>query len=168
MSVAGLALPAWLLLAVHAADSVPTAELARRESAAWRLIATLQSPFCPGVTLESCPSWSADSLRTEIRQRMARGESPEHIRTELVRDFGQSVLGEPTWQGFDVLGWVGPAALLLLSGGVLLAALRCRDHSTLTAIQCGQPEFVPPMPGLAAEERAKLEAWLADELRWHA
>jgi cytochrome c-type biogenesis protein CcmH len=164
VSVTGLALQVWLLLAAQAPDSVPAAELARREHAAWRLIATLQSPFCPGLTLESCPSWYADSLRTEIRQRMARGESSERMRIELAREFGQRVLGEPTWEGFDVVGWVGPWLLLLLSGGVLLAVLRRRGSSVPAPTFLGRPDFVPSITPLSEEERATLEGRLTEEL----
>jgi len=139
------------------------ATLAARETAAWRLIASLQSPFCPGLTLESCPSWYADSLRTVIRERMARGEPAERIRAELARDFGQRVLGEPTWEGIDVTAWIGPAVLILLGAAGLTVAIR-RERISGAVPARGRPEYVPPMPDLSPAERARLEAALAREL----
>jgi cytochrome c-type biogenesis protein CcmH/NrfF len=146
------------------ADSVSADLLQQRETAAWRLIATLQSPFCPGLTLESCPSWYADSLRTEIRQRMARGESAARIRAELARDFGQQILGEPSWHGFDVTGWIGPAVVMTLSAALLALRLRCRAVAPATAVLRGRPDLELLPPTLAPEERARLEEDLAREL----
>jgi cytochrome c-type biogenesis protein CcmH/NrfF len=151
-------------MAAPPGDSIPAGLLQQRESAAWRLIATLQSPFCPGLTLESCPSWYADSLRTVIRERMARGEPAERIRAELARDFGQRVLGEPTWQGFDVSGWLGPGVVVTASAVLLTLTLRRHARESPVAQTRGRPEFVPPMPELPAVERARLEAALEREL----
>jgi cytochrome c-type biogenesis protein CcmH len=164
-------IPAGLLIlrvAMAAAQS-PTgpdpATLAARETSAWRLIASLQSPFCPGLTLDSCPSWYADSLRTEIRQRMAAGESPEAIRDQLARDFGQRILGEPTWRGFDVLGWIGPGVLLLLGGSVLAMVVRQRGRRTPSPAAVVRPEYVPALVDIPPSERARLEQQLQAELR---
>ncbi len=136
--------------------------LAGRERAAWRLIASLQSPYCPGLTLESCPSWYADSLRGVIRQRMAAGESPGRIRSELAAEFGQAILGEPSWQGFDVLGWVGPAALILGTMAGLTLLLRRRHREMRLAVPGAAPS--PAIASIDAVERARLEAVLARAL----
>ncbi len=154
-----------LLFSPAARDSVAGELLAARETAAWRLIASLQSPFCPGLTLESCPSWYADSLRTVIRQRMAAGESPVTLREQLARDFGQRVLGEPTWRGFDVLGWIGPGAALLVAGLVLAAVLRRRGRTPPTAANTVRPDYVPVLIEIPPAERARLEQQLLVELK---
>lgn len=159
-----LALRVAMAAAQAPADPDP-ATLAARETAAWRLIASLQSPFCPGLTLDSCPSWYADSLRTEIRQRMAAGESPEAIRARLARDFGQRVLGEPTWRGFDVLGWVGPGIVLLLAGAGLAIVVRQRSRSVPSPAAVVRPDYLPLVVEIPPSERARLEAQLQEELR---
>ncbi len=132
--------------------------------AATALIESLQSPFCPGLTLSACPSWHADTLRQSLRQRVLAGESPPALRREMAARYGQYVLGEPTWHGFDVLGWVGPGALLLLAGGTLWMLLRRRRAQPPAALR-GRPEHAPPIVALDAEEQARLEARLAAELR---
>lgn len=151
-----------LLAGPLAAQSPDADALASRETAAWKLIASLQSPFCPGLTLESCPSWYADSLRSVIRKRMAAGESPETIRTELAAEFGQRVLGEPTWQGFDVLGWVGPAVLIL--GTMLGLALLLRRRHQATQVAAPAPAGPADSLPMTGAERSRLEAVLAREL----
>jgi cytochrome c-type biogenesis protein CcmH len=153
--------PALVAGALAGQTPAPAADLlAVRESAAWKLIASLQSPYCPGLTLESCPSWYADSLRGVIRKRMATGEAPERIRQELAAKFGQRVLGEPTWQGFDVLGWMGPAVLI---GGTMAGlALLLRRRQRTASETDGVP--TPAIAPIGTEERARLEALLAREL----
>jgi cytochrome c-type biogenesis protein CcmH len=153
------------MAAAQAPVTLDPATAAARESAAWRLIASLQSPFCPGLTLESCPSWYADSLRTEIRQRMAAGESPAAIRAQLARDFGQRVLGEPTWRGFDVLGWIGPGVLLLLGGAALARVVRQRGRRVPAPAAVVRPDYVPELVEIPLEERARLERQLLVELK---
>jgi cytochrome c-type biogenesis protein CcmH len=146
--------------------AAPDADLlARRESEAWRLMASLQSPYCPGLTLESCPSWYADSLRGVIREQMAAGESPERIRSELAEEFGQRILGEPTWQGFDLVGWVGPGVLIGLTMLTLGLVLRRREKVRAEPLTTGRAGLVPPLPELPPVERARLEAVLERELR---
>ncbi|HUL70106.1 MAG TPA: cytochrome c-type biogenesis protein CcmH [Gemmatimonadales bacterium] len=135
--------------------------LSQRESEAWRLIARLQSPFCPGLTLEACPSWQAETLRTTIRRRMAQGESTDRIRGDLVATFGQRILGEPTWDGFDVFGWLLPGVLLLLCSVALMAWFRGRHRG----IERGGGEpLTAPLEHLATAERVRLEELLRREL----
>ena len=95
-----------------------------REFDAEALIQELQSPFCPGLNLMSCPSPQAADLREELRSRIASGESQEALRVDLVRRFGQGVLGLPTWSGFDVLAWVTPGVALFVAAGLLVRRLR--------------------------------------------
>lgn len=156
-----------LLLVVGALLAAPPApspaRLAERQQAASALIASLQSPFCPGLSLPACPSWHADTLRQSLRQRVLSGEAPELLRREMAARYGQYVLGEPSWSGFDVLGWVGPGILLLLGGAALVLGLR-RQRPPPPALR-GRPDYVPPMPAIPEEERRRLEQRLLAELR---
>ena len=120
-----LTLSAVLALLAQAPTAAPDpAQAAARQRTATELIGSLQSPFCPGLTLPACPSWHADTLRRALRRRILGGEDPGRLRREMAARYGQYVLGEPTWQGFDVIGWLGPGALLLLGGVTLALVLR--------------------------------------------
>ena len=61
---------------------------------AQRLFGDLMSPFCPGLTLATCPSPGADSLRRDIRTRLALGESPRAIRAAYAATWGEEILGD--------------------------------------------------------------------------
>ena len=161
-----LTLSAVLALLAQAPTAAPEpAQAAARQRTATELIGSLQSPFCPGLTLPACPSWHADTLRRALRRRILGGEDPGRLRREMAARYGQYVLGEPTWQGFDVIGWLGPGALLLLGGVTLALVLRRYAGRPASAEQRGRPDYVPPLEPLAAEDRARLEQRLQEELR---
>ena len=87
----------------------------------------LLSPYCPGLSLASCPSPQADSLRKAIAVRFANGETPEAITSSLVVDFGPSIRGSPTMDGFGAAAFIAP--VLLLVGGALVAQRWLRRHT---------------------------------------
>ncbi len=66
----------------------------------------------------------AGDLRSEIRQRIAAGEEPEHIRQWLIERYGDWISYEPT---ADPILWpLWGLPLLLLAGGGVLALGRIR------------------------------------------
>ena len=158
-------IPALLLTtALLQAAPLDTANADLRATAAERrvaaeLIASLQSPFCPGLTLPACPSWHADTLRRSLRRRVYAGESPAALRREMASRYGQAILGEPSWQGFDVLGWVGTGVLLL--AGIVGVVVFLRRKPPVTTPASPVP---PPLPSPGSED-ARLVAQLAEELR---
>jgi len=72
------------------------------------------SPFCPGLTLETCPSPSADSLRQVIIARVQRGDGRASIEADLERDFGSAIRSTPKAEGFGLIGWAAPGLFLLI------------------------------------------------------
>jgi cytochrome c-type biogenesis protein CcmH/NrfF len=100
----------------------------RDDTRAQRLFAELMSPFCPGLTLATCPSEGADSLRNDIRQRLDRGESPSTIRAAYASAWGENILGAPPLRRWGAVLWLAPAAAALLGAAVLGSWLRsqCR------------------------------------------
>lgn len=90
------------------------------DTRAQRLFGELMSPFCPGLTLATCPSAGADSLRQDIRLRLALGQSSRAIRETYAATWGEEILGAPRWRGWGIVLWVMPAVALAV--GVLLLA----------------------------------------------
>ena len=82
----------------------------------------VMSPFCPGLTLEECPSSEGAQLRQKIDRRIASGATNRQIDSWLVREYGESVLAKPP----GALSWAVPAALVLLGLVSLLFILSGR------------------------------------------
>jgi len=128
----------WLAALVLAAaapavaqDTMPPAPYAyqqladpKLEAKAEGLMETLRCLTCQGQSIADSDASMAGDMRSEIRQRIAAGESPEHIRQWLIGRYGEYISYKPqvtrtTWPLFVV-----PAVLLLLA--VLIAARRLR------------------------------------------
>jgi cytochrome c-type biogenesis protein CcmH len=91
-----------------------------------KLLGTLMSPFCPGLTLATCPSVYAETLRVSVRQRLDAGETPDAIEESLVAAFGESIRGAPRAAGLGLVLWALPAIVLGAGGIVVLLWLRTR------------------------------------------
>ena len=84
------------------------------------------SPFCPGLTLQACPSPSADSLRRDIVARVRAGEPRDVILGRMYTEFGSAVRGAPEVSGFGLVAWVAPAVVVVLGFVMLTRWLRRR------------------------------------------
>jgi len=114
----------------------------------------IMSPFCPGQTLSNCGSGDANLLRSQIRQRLADGETPDEIIDSIVEKYGVSVLAEPPKEGFARLAWIGPFALLAV--GLVMVVVYLRRH-TAREDDVEEPGEIDP------DARARVEA----ELKTH-
>jgi cytochrome c-type biogenesis protein CcmH/NrfF len=115
----GIAVAAAPLFATPAAaqSDVPVdSELSRR---AHRYSEGVMSPFCPGRTLNDCPSPNAAALREWIKGKMRLGLSDTDIMNELVATYGKSIIAVPRNRTESTL----PVLLLLCGLGVLGFAL---------------------------------------------
>lgn len=111
-----------LLLACLAASPALAQEDREMEIArsAHEISRDLMSPYCPGRTLEACPSPDALVVREEIRAALRAGEPAESIRARIEARFGQAVVGLPG----SALGRALPVLLLVAGAGALFYALR--------------------------------------------
>ena len=81
------------------------------------LEAELVCPTCK-TTLDQSDAPVARRMKEIIRERIAAGADESQIKAELVAQFGPAVLAEPPKEGFDLLAWALPLALL--GGGALV------------------------------------------------
>ncbi|MGD9810176.1 MAG: cytochrome c-type biogenesis protein CcmH [Sphingobium sp.] len=116
---------------IHAQTALPPAPYANRqlddpaqEKKARDFMATIRCLTCQGQSIADSNASMAADLRSEIRERIAAGESPEHIRGWLVERYGDWISYEPTAD--PVLWPLWAAPLLLLAGGGLLVLGRIR------------------------------------------
>jgi copper(I)-binding protein len=92
----------------------------------------LLSPYCPGLSLSSCPSPQADSLRKAIFARYTGGEPISEITESLVAHYGPSIRGSPTIDGFGAVAFAAPL-LLMLGGAVFILRWLRRNTARRTA-----------------------------------
>jgi cytochrome c-type biogenesis protein CcmH len=114
-----------------------------------------------GLTVHSCnhvDCSSAIPLRKEIREQLALGKSREEILRYFVGKYGEKILSSPTFQGFNVLAWVAPFAVLGLGGAGLLVLMRRWARGT-----SAQPSPAPNPAPPAGLERYRRE--LEEELK---
>lgn len=94
------------------------------------IISNSMSPFCPGLTLQACPSPSADSLRHVIIARVRNGDSRDVIMRDLYADFGEAIRAAPPTVGLGLVAWVVPGLVIAVAGLTLTYWLRSRRRRT--------------------------------------
>jgi cytochrome c-type biogenesis protein CcmH len=132
---------------------------ARDDTRALRIYSSLMSPFCPGLTVASCPSPGAEEMRQEVRRRLGAGEGEPAIVAALVATYGVEILGAPPARRWGLALWIPPALALLLGGGAL--ALWLRRRASRVAEGDAQPTAAPPEfdPALRARLDEELQAF---------
>ena len=111
-----------LLLAVMLLPNCALAANVDRQ--ATELYETVMSPYCPGVTLSSCASSDATTLRNEIYSWLQGGASIEEIKGRLSSRFGSNIFGVPKRSGIGFVAWIAPFVAILIGLSALLLYFR--------------------------------------------
>ncbi len=86
----------------------------------------LRCPVCQGESVADSPALLAQQMRQVIREQLQAGRSDQDIVQYFASRYGeQNVVWSPPRQGFALLAWVVPIALVL--GGVVLLFFVFRD-----------------------------------------
>jgi cytochrome c-type biogenesis protein CcmH/NrfF len=72
------------------------------------------SPFCPGRSLNDCPSSKAHELKIEMRAQLENGVPPQTILEGVFAKFGEKYRAVPAYQGFGKLVWWVPFGFVAL------------------------------------------------------
>lgn len=112
------------------------------------------SPYCPGRTLNDCPSEQAEELRRWIAAQEASGRTRSEVEEQLYRVYGDAVLSRPKARGWGLTAYVIPVVGFLAAGGLLLLFLRRQGE--------GAPGAGPAPPTPVDPE---LERRIDEELR---
>jgi cytochrome c-type biogenesis protein CcmH len=130
----------------------------------YNIAAHLRCPVCQNESVADATSTVALDLRQEIRQQVLSGKSDQQVIQFFIARYGeQTIVWAPQWQGFSLLIWLVPIALML--GGLVLVYFIARDwldatHTTISALTATEERT------LSAEERdlEKYRALLEQEL----
>jgi cytochrome c-type biogenesis protein CcmH/NrfF len=117
-----LLLAALLAVPAMAQDSLPPAPYAYRqlddpklEAKATELMHSLRCLKCQSQSIADSDAPMAGDMRSQVRMRIAAGETPEEVRDWLVERYGDYVSYEPRVTSLTWPLFVLPAALLLLA-----------------------------------------------------
>jgi cytochrome c-type biogenesis protein CcmH len=92
----------------------------------------LKCPVCQGESVADSPSEIAQQMRAVIRQQLQSGKSEQEVISYFESRYGEQIIWSPPMQGFTLLAWLVPIALLL--GGTLLLFFVLRDwHGMVTS-----------------------------------
>jgi cytochrome c-type biogenesis protein CcmH len=92
-----------------------------QEAKAHALMQTIRCLTCQSQSIADSDASMAADLRSEVRERIAKGEEPEAIRQWLIERYGDWISYKPTDDPILWPLWAAPL-LLLGAGGVLVAA----------------------------------------------
>ena len=121
------------------------------------LFGEILSPYCPGITLTSCPSEGAFLLKDSIKAELAAGRTPNEIMRGLENRFGPAIHARPPTSGFGLLAWVGPFLLIGIAGLGITWWVR---SSAQAAAARADSSSAPDVSGLDPAMRARLDAAL--------
>lgn len=79
---------------------------------------------CQGENVADSPSVFANESRYVIREQLQSGKSEQQVIHYFVSRYGNGILLSPQWQGFQLLAWLVPIAMLLLGLIFAYATLR--------------------------------------------
>lgn len=74
------------------------------------------SPFCPGRSLNDCPSSKATELKDQMKARLEQGEAPEAIIEGVLAQYGEQFRAVPRFAGVGVFVWAIPLSFVVLGG----------------------------------------------------
>lgn len=91
----------------------------------WAIAAQLHAPgdtTTQTVATSTVPA--AWTMRAQIEHLLLKGESNQQVLTTIEQEYGPTALADPQTNGFGLLVWVLPIALLGLAAVVLLQSYR--------------------------------------------
>ncbi|MBL8996450.1 MAG: cytochrome c-type biogenesis protein CcmH [Gemmatimonadales bacterium] len=153
LAIAALAFVSAAVAAPARAQAVEPRYSQEIEREARRLFGEILSPYCPGLTLTSCPSEGAFILKDSIRAELAAGRTPDQVMQGLENRFGPAIHARPPATGFGLLAWIGPFVLIGVAGLGITWWVRSSARAAPTVA-------APPDDGLDAAARARLDAAL--------
>lgn len=112
----------------------------------------IYSPFCPGKTLEMCPSSGASEVRQHIQQMALDGVERQEIIETVIADIGEKyrIVAPPAQDNYMLLGLlVGAFVLFVLVVVVLTRRARAAGG--------GERDLEGAAEELSAEDRLYLE-----------
>lgn len=79
---------------------------------------------CSDLTVRVCSCGTAASIKEDITGRLAGGQTPDQVIAAYVQKYGEQILSAPTSEGFNILAWTMPFAVILVAGMMVVLLVR--------------------------------------------
>jgi len=99
------------------------------EATAHETYLQILSPFCPGRSLNDCPSSKAHDLKGEIRAELEAGKTKDQVLEEVFSKYGDQYRAVPQYSGFGKFVWLLPMAFILIGIGMATYVVNRRVRS---------------------------------------
>ncbi|MBU0581951.1 MAG: cytochrome c-type biogenesis protein CcmH [Alphaproteobacteria bacterium] len=119
------------VLAVQPGEALSDPALEARARA---LSTELRCMVCQNQSIDVSDADLARDLRVLVRERLSAGDSDAEVLDYIVSRYGEFVLLKPQFNIRNALLWGTPLILLLVGGGVMLAAGRSRRKAEPKAL----------------------------------
>jgi len=84
----------------------------------------LKCPVCQGESVANSPALISQQMRALIRQQLQSGMTEQQSIQYFRARYGDRILWSPPQQGFTLLAWIAPPAVLLLGALLVFFVLR--------------------------------------------
>ena len=115
------------------------------------------SPFCPGRSLNDCPSSKAADLKDEMRAQLEAGTPPEVVLQGVIDKYGEQYRAVPRFAGVGILVWLVPMGFVLIGLIAALVVSLGRKKATSVVNGASSDSISTEDERRIAEELAKLD-----------
>lgn len=115
------------------------------------------SPFCPGRSLNDCPSSKAQDLKAEMRSKLEQGVSKEQILQDVFARFGDKYRAVPLFEGIGQLVWLAPIAFLGIGFLLAMRVILSRKKSESGPTRASQLSVSSDLERQVEQELSKLD-----------
>lgn len=116
----------------------------------------MRCPVCQGLSVADSPADAAVAMKAEVRSLLAAGYTPAQTIRYFETSYGEFIRLEPKPEGFNLVVWIAPAAVLLI--GAAIVAWRLRRPAPAAVVADAGPAAPDEDPDLAAyRERVRRE-----------
>jgi cytochrome c-type biogenesis protein CcmH len=125
----------------------------------------LKCPVCQNESVADSSASVSEQMRLAIRQQLQEGRSERQVLDYFAAHYGEQILLTPPQQGFNLLAWVMPVAMLLFGLGLVsFVTYDWRRQARLYTGGIPGQQVEASLEDAEFEQlRAQLERELADE-----
>ena len=76
---------------------------------------TIMCPVCPSETIDQSQNILAVQMRSIVQEKVEQGWSDDQIKNFFIERYGASVVSTPPKSGVDLIAWIVPQAVLVIS-----------------------------------------------------